>query len=144
MALLAAPGSPLALRGEPLQPADLAGMVLILTEPGCTYRESLLRELAESGITPASMLDSSSVQVMKQLAAGGFGVTYLPKVAAMDEMLDGRLVELPFANHSADLAKQVVRVVRHKDKWVSPAMRAFIDLAEKSIVLQEGQPADCL
>lgn len=141
LALLAAPGHPLAARGAPISVTDLEGASLILCEQGCTYREMLRRMLEDAGVTPGSTLESSSVQVMKQLAADGFGVTLLPRVAVLDELRDGRLAELPWADQAAGMEELSVRMVRHKDKWVTPAMRAFLQMAQQVILpCCNGQP----
>ena len=125
IALLASPGNPLAQQST-VSAADISECLLILTEEDCSYRMRLIKMLEEEGVTPRSILGSGNVQVMKQLAIGGIGITQLPRVAAIDELADGRLVELPWAGPPFDLMTQIVY---HKDKWISPVIRAFIGLA---------------
>jgi DNA-binding transcriptional LysR family regulator len=134
IALLAAPAHPLA-RFECIMPKDLEDTLLILAETGCSYRNLFLQMLDRAGVSPRSMMESSSVQVMKQLAVSGLGITLLPRVAVISELAEGKLVELAWAGPAFEM---ITQVVHHKDKWISPAMRAFIELAG-DLLLPDGQ-----
>lgn len=131
IALLAAPGHPL-VRTAGIEPHDVQDILLILAETGCSYRTRFLQMLSDAGVTPKSTMESSSVQVMKQLAMSGLGITLLPRVAAIGELAEGKLVELTWAGPPFEM--MMTQVMYHKDKWISPAMRAFIDLAGEMLL----------
>jgi DNA-binding transcriptional LysR family regulator len=127
--LLAPSGHPLSNAARVL-PGDLAGQTMILTEAGCSYRSRFMQVMGEAGASLKSTMESGNVEVMKQLAASGLGIALLPRVAALGELASGRLVELRWAGASLDLFTQVVY---HKDKWLTPAMRAFLRMAEETL-----------
>ena len=58
-----------------------------------------------------------------------FFVAFLPRCAVEDELRDGRLIEL-----DTEIEGGTVRAMLsyHKNKWMSPAMRLFIELVKKS------------
>jgi len=128
MVLLAAPGHPIIEKG-PLKPADLQGESLILTETGC-YRSVLDRILAEAGILPGSVLELGSLEGIKQLVGRGMGITLLPYIVAEQELATGQLVDLGWEGPGFRIATQLVY---HKDKWISPALRAMLDLTRAMI-----------
>ncbi|MDF2595780.1 MAG: transcriptional regulator [Clostridia bacterium] len=123
-ALLAAPEHPLAAY-EKVYPEDLNGKALILTEKGCGYRQIFETMMAEFGIKPYSIIETGNVQTIKQLVISGMGVTLLPVVAVGQECSDRKLVKLNWMGPVFELQTQVIR---HKDKWISPPLKAFIQL----------------
>jgi DNA-binding transcriptional LysR family regulator len=61
------------------------------------------------------------------------GIGCLPAIVAEAEIADGRLAVLPWG--AADLAMQT-QAVWHKDKWLSPAIQAFLTLLRKRLPCQ--------
>lgn len=129
MVLLAAPGHPLGTRKD-IGPEDMEGQSLILTENGCTYRTAFTNMLSDAGVKPRSVLEAGSIQAIKQLTGDGLGISLLPQIAASDEVRQGALVSLDWTGPDFDMMTQVVY---HKDKWISPAMRIFLDLLKKKL-----------
>jgi len=134
MVLVAAPGHPIT-RKAPLWPPDLAGEALILTETGC-YRDVLERILAEDGIQPGPVMELGSIEAIRQLVTRGLGTTLLPRIVVEDELAAGRLVDLGWEGPDF---RVVTQLVRHKDKWLSPALTAMADLARETVG-HGGQP----
>lgn len=122
--VLASPDHPLASKKN-LTPKDFSGVPLILTEPAAYYRRNFLNDLQRSGIEPKIVLETESIQAIKNLAASGLGVCILPKVAASGEMNDGKLVCLDYPC-DYDIRSQLIW---HRDKWLSPLMKDFIRTA---------------
>ncbi len=129
MVLLAPPGHPL-LAQSAVFPHDLAGTPLILTEATCPYRSVFETILYEAGIQPYSVLETGSLQAIKQFAMSGLGITLLPAIAVTEELATGRLVELPWVGPDFEMKTQVLY---HKDKWLSPPIRALLDLAAEML-----------
>ncbi|MFZ5622764.1 MAG: LysR family transcriptional regulator [Pseudomonadota bacterium] len=122
--LFCPPDHPLAARpGVTL--SDLQGQHLLLTEEGCSYRILIEQELEKAGVRVASSLEFGSIEAIKQCVAAGMGLAVLPAMAAGQDLTQGRLAMLPWREASYSV---VTQVVWHKDKWLSPAMQAFIDL----------------
>ena len=132
--LVADAGHPLAGQST-VKPADLAGQNLLLTEAGCSYREKLDRVLALGNIRPANVTEFSSVEAIKQCVAAGMGLALLPAIVVAHELRQGRIKVLRWAGPSLDIA---THILWHKDKWISPAMAAFIELVK--IKLNDSEP----
>jgi DNA-binding transcriptional LysR family regulator len=124
------------LAGQPtVKPADLAGQSLLLTEAGCSYREKLDRALALANIRPANVTEFSSVEALKQCITLGMGLGLLPEIVVSRELRQNHLKALRWAGPSLDI---VTQILWHKDKWISPAMAAFMKMVKDK--LQETEP----
>jgi DNA-binding transcriptional LysR family regulator len=124
--LLAEASHPLASRST-VKPADLVAQNLLLTESGCSYREKLDRALALANIRPANVTEFSSVEALKQCIALGMGIGLLPEIVVARELRQNRLKALHWIGPSLDI---VTQILWHKDKWISPAMAAFMELVK--------------
>ena len=127
MLIVAAPDHRVALLPR-VSPADLAGEQVIATETGCSYRVMFEQTLAEARVHPTTTIEFGSIEAIKQCVMAGMGVTILPQVAVASEVAQGRLVALPWAGPEYSLMTQMSW---HKDKWLSPALRAFMDLTRE-------------
>lgn len=56
----------------------------------------------------------------------GLGITLLPKVAVDDEINSGKLVPLNWEGPDFGIISQVLY---HKNKWISPALKEFLNLS---------------
>ncbi len=116
---------PLATRRR-VSAQELAAEQLLLTEPACTYRAVFERTLAAQGARPGRTLELTSVEAIKQCAHARMGVAVLPEMVMADDLRAGSLVSLRW--QTTDL-KMYTQLVRRRDKWFSPAMRAFWETA---------------
>jgi DNA-binding transcriptional LysR family regulator len=131
--LLADNSHPLAGQHK-IKPADLAGQNLLLTEVGCSYREKLDRALALSNIRPANVTEFHSVEALKQCIALGMGIGLLPAIAVARELRQNHLKALHWTGPSLDIDTYILW---HKDKWISPAMAAFMELVKEKLMETE-------
>lgn len=131
--VLACPDHPLARR-EAIAPCDLGGETLLVAEGRGSYRERFERALAAAGVRPGVVLEFGGVEAIKQCATAGMGVAVLPAVAVAEEVTGGQLVALPW--RGPDLSV-VTQLAWHKDKWLSPALRAFLQMTWE--VLRGGE-----
>lgn len=129
MVVLAPPDHSLAGSAR-VVPADLAGEPILLTEPGCNYRIMLERELAEARVEQAAALEFDGVEAVKQCVVAGMGVAMLPAVTVEAELERGELAALQWAGRNLAIP---VQMIRHKDKWVSPALAAFLETSREVI-----------
>lgn len=127
--LLAEPSHPLAKR-RTVTPADLAGQTLLLTEAGCGYRAKLDRVLALQNIRPGHIIEFSSVEAIKQCVCAGMGLALLPAIVVARELRQNQFKALQWEGPKLDIATWVLW---HKDKWVSPAMAAFLELIKTHV-----------
>ncbi|MZK51441.1 LysR family transcriptional regulator [Clostridium beijerinckii] len=127
LVLLATPGHPLTSKKH-VHPEDIAECNIIVSEKGCGYRNLFEQSLNDAGVTPKSIIEMGSIQSIKQLTMSGLGITLLPKIAAAEELKRKQLIELQWWEDSFYLTTQMVY---HRDKWVSRALRAFIDTSKE-------------
>jgi DNA-binding transcriptional LysR family regulator len=129
MAVIAAPNHPLATKHQVL-PHDLSGQSLILTAPGCTYRRLFESILTQAGAKPSSVMGVSSNEVIKKFVCDGWGIGFLPHIVVQQELNTNQLIALPWSGPSFDIKAQLIY---HKEKWLSPALRAFIDVTLQTL-----------
>ena len=135
--LLAAPDYPLA-QLPLLSARDLEGESLLLTEIGCSYRNILEGVLNAEGVHTSTNLDFVSVEAIKQCTRVAMGVAFLPQITVERELEEGSLVALPWEREEFSV---VTQMLWHKDKWLSPALQAFLTIARA--VLQAPQEQEC-
>jgi DNA-binding transcriptional LysR family regulator len=131
--LVADANHPLAGR-RAVKPSDLAGQTLLLTETGCRYRAKFDRILALQNIRPGNITEFSSVEAVKECVRVGMGLAVLPAIVVAREIRSQHFKALHWAGPSLDIE---THILWHKDKWVSPAMTAFLDLVQT----QSDEPA---
>lgn len=124
MVVLASPTHPIT-KIKSIVPEDLKMESLILTEKGCAYRTMFEAMLNSAGAYPKSILEVGSIQAIKQFTMSDLGITLLPYIAVEKELNEKQLVMLDWKGPKFNMLTQVLY---HKDKWVSPAMQAFLDL----------------
>jgi DNA-binding transcriptional LysR family regulator len=120
------PKDPLAAKKR-VQPGNLSGQTLLLTETGCAYRRKLDQVLSSMQIRPGHITEFSSVEAIKACVGLGMGVGLLPEIVVTKELARKELTTLPWTGPVMDMA---THVVWHKDKWISPALQAFISVLE--------------
>jgi DNA-binding transcriptional LysR family regulator len=124
MIVIAAPNHPLAKQSK-VTPYDINNQALILTNLGCSYRRIFESILAQAGAKPSSTLAFSSNEVIKKFVMDGWGIGFLPEITVKSELLSRQLIALPWTGTPFNIKTQIIY---HKDKWISPALRAFIDI----------------
>jgi DNA-binding transcriptional LysR family regulator len=126
---VAGPTHPLAGRTK-VTPEDLGGQKMLLTEAGCAYRKKLEDFLSLRGIRPKNTTEFGSMEAIKSCVALGMGIALLPQIAVASDLRDGRLVALRWSGPPIDIA---THVIWHKEKWISPAMEAFIKTLQQEL-----------
>ena len=71
-------------------------------------------------------MESASTPVIKRFAANGVGLAILSQQVVAKEIQDGSLRLVPFRD--AEIAYHFY-LIRHKDRWVSRALNAFVEMA---------------
>jgi DNA-binding transcriptional LysR family regulator len=123
--VVAAPSHPLASQKQ-VEPADIEGEIILLTESGCGYRSLFEHALTRAGVQPASVLEFSSVEAIKQCVMVGMGIAILPHMAIQAEVEEGKMVTLPWT----DPMQMMTQMIWHREKWLSPAFHAFLEAVE--------------
>ena len=124
----AAPDHPLAGKKR-ITEKDLAGIPLLLTSHDCSFRHMLQEDLAGASVAPHIALETSSKEILKQFAANGLGVAFMPDMAARAEADRGLLTRLGWAGNPFPVFS---RLYIHRDKHVSPAIQGLADLIRQA------------
>lgn len=123
--------SALARRRRAPMLAEIAAMPLIGFRL-CRSVELVENRLRRTGVDPEFVFRSDDNGTVRGLVAAGVGVAVMPRLT-VDES-DPAIVALP-----TDLPPRVIQIVWHRDRFRSPASRAFVDVARE--VCAELEPA---
>ena len=66
--------------------------------------------------------------MIRTLVERGIGISFLPCYAVKDSIKNGTLVKIDVSENQIEVWRQLIY---HKNKWVSPAMRAMIKLIKE-------------
>ncbi|MCK0471175.1 LysR family transcriptional regulator [Halalkalibacter sp. APA_J-10(15)] len=99
---------------------------ILLSEKGCSYRTYFYRTLLRRGADSLTELEFNSAEAIKQCAMMGLGIALLPEMATKREVERGELIILPWDLSEIKFATQMLW---HQEKWISPSIRVFIELA---------------
>jgi len=127
--LVAGPAHPLSAK-KSVHTRDLAGETILLSRADCSYRKIFEQILEQEEVTRFNRFEFNSVEVIKRSVAAGLGVTVLPEVAVADEVSRKRLVVLPWTEGKIEVA---ILMIWFRERWVSPTLRAFMDVARRVI-----------
>ena len=110
-------------------PKDFFNESVLLPQKDCVYRRMFEQKLHAEGIHPKIALESDSVSVIKESSLCGLGLGLLPEFAVKKELIYHMLekINLPFQ------LKLDVQILVHPDKWISPALERFLEVAERSL-----------
>ncbi|MEQ8964520.1 MAG: hydrogen peroxide-inducible genes activator [Azospirillaceae bacterium] len=130
--LLAAPRGHAFAAGAPPRPGDLAGAPLLLLEEGHCLRDQTLDvcrlagvEGAVEGFGPAGAFAATSLETLREMVAGGLGVTLLPRLACATPHPD--LVVRPFADPAPTRTMALVRPAGTARESDCAALAAFLE-----------------
>lgn len=95
MELIVSPNHRFAAAKEPIDPAELAGEVIIFREAGSGSREVVVQALATHNIQPAKSFEIGSTEAIKQLVAAGVGISIVSRASVKDQLALNRLKIVP-------------------------------------------------
>jgi DNA-binding transcriptional LysR family regulator len=116
------------VHNDRVRPQDLDGETILVTEPGCSYREIFERILSDAGIKAPMKIEFASVEAIKQCVIAGLGIAVLPEMAVAKEVEQKQLIPLHWDGPKFAI---ITQLCWHKDKWISPALRAFLDMTKQ-------------
>ena len=100
---------------------------LIINEPNCIFRQVFEQYLREKSIILDHTVELWSIPTIKNLVKSDVGISFLPAFTVQEELGTGELEEIP-----TDISGKTITAVcaHHKNKWISPLMRLFMDLCK--------------
>ncbi len=124
--LVSSPNHPLVSKKKILV-EELERETILFTEQGCSYRNLFEQLLYEHSIKPRTQLEFISLEAIKKCVMANLGITMLPEMVVSQEIRDKKLVSL---NFSETLPLLTTKMAYHKDKWISPELRDFINMTK--------------
>lgn len=118
---------------HPFSDKDMVSLKELIKEP------LLLREKSSGAyVLLSSMLhlhgfdctpswESTSIEALKQAAAQGIGIAVLPEKLVEQELLQNKLIRITLENFEMERS---IRLIYHKNKFISPAMKRFFQIME--------------
>lgn len=120
---IAAPDDPLAAK-QSVTPHELALQPFLTREKGSAVREITDAYFAVAGLSISPVMESTGTQALLNAAEKGIGVSILPYMLAKERIESGALRELPLEPQ----IKRELNIIRHKSKFLSPAVEDLISL----------------
>ena len=96
----------------------------LLTEKGMSYRRLMDEMMAEKSIEIAPILEVGSADSICRLVEENVGVSFLPDYVTRRYVNANTMVPLNIKGFHVELWKQILY---HRDKWVSPQMKAVLN-----------------
>ncbi|GAB3063930.1 LysR family transcriptional regulator [Salinicoccus sesuvii] len=127
MALICSATNPLG--STTITSPDLSDQQLLLTE-ACDYRSAFEEKLLHHGIENKRRLELGDIEAIKQCVMADLGIALIPEIAVHKELREGRIKKIEWDGTHLDI---MIQMFWHKNKWMSPALKAFIDVAQKHI-----------
>lgn len=126
--IICAPEHP-AARGERITAKELFGYDFLVTErEGFCYGK--LKSMAEKcGEVLKTAVEVDSVFVIAELIKKGMGIGFLPEYYVRKDLESGALVK---PKTELEPQKYMSQLLVHKNRWISPFMRGFIELLEEN------------
>lgn len=128
--MLVVPAGHQLAQAEAVQAKVLRDQRVILRERGSGTREAAEAALREAGVVLSPAMELGSNEAIKEAVAAGLGVTILSTLAVAPEVAARRLVVVPIKDVSI---RRSFRVVYHRDKRISKALRTFLDMLQASV-----------
>ena len=125
--VVAPAGHPLAGQAE-VTLQELAGQEFLLTERGMSYRDALDQCMAAQGLAIKPFLELGSASLLCQMVEHGMGLSFLPEYIVQNALAAGTLARLNVPTCRVEMRRQLFY---HKDKWLTPQMKAFITLVQR-------------
>ena len=115
---------------------------IINTRKGGTFRDIFEDYLTSRGTAFENTLEAWSLELVKQSVIHGMGVTFVPKMTVQKEIDAGLLVA-----DSLDLdddQKILAQMAYHKNRYLSPALKAFVEMANDLNIYKNNNIEDDL
>ena len=107
---------------------ELTRQEFLLTERGMSYRDALDQCLAAHGLTLQPYLELGSAALLCEMVEQGMGLSFLPEYIVRTSLAAGRLARLNVPDCTVEMHRQLFY---HRDKWVTPQMKVFIELVRE-------------
>ena len=130
LCFLCGPDNPLRYKTN-LTLKDIEKEPFLVTEKECRYRKKFEQMFEARRLTPAIYFETGNTEIIKKFVENNIGIALLPEVAVRSEFKEGKLVKLDVAEK---IEEPFIRLIYHKDKWLTAAITKFTELMRASLV----------
>lgn len=127
LVIVSSPGHPLAQRST-MNPFDLKDLSILLPKHDCSYKMIFDEMLIEEKVGPITFMELNSVETIKKCVLQEIGVAMLPMMAIREEIEREKMAILPWPEKQLETG---IIMIWHRDKWLSPTLQAFMDVAKE-------------
>ena len=120
-----------------LKIADIASEPFILTEYEQDYRRVFDKELAKRSLAITPALEIGRTDVISKIVSESEMLAFLPDFVTKPYVEKGKLCYLDVSDFGVEIWKQLIY---HKNKWISKALRAFLDFVIR-VEFEESEEA---
>lgn len=117
--------------GDPVTMDQLIQERFIQIEEGCNYRKAFEQYLASQGRSVLNIQEVGYTQMIIDCVAGNIGISLLPKFTLTEALRQKKIAVINVKNYSFSMYMQVIY---SKNKWTTPALRAFLQMTKKYLV----------
>ncbi len=128
-------GHPLCGKKE-VSDAELQQYPFITREDGSRKRNQLEQYLQQQGLVLTMNYSCTSIEAIKQALLYTDSISVLSKMMVAEEVKKGVLTVLP---RNRMHLKRSIRLIYHKNKYISPAIKAFFTLLDEEVAQREGK-----
>ena len=107
-----------------IRPRELAGEAFVSLEKSTTTQRRIDAFLSRHGVTPRTVIELGSFEIIKKFVGIGLGISIIP-ICAVDPRVDGLSV-VRFARHAPTLQ---LGLVHRKERFLPQSAQAFVALA---------------
>lgn len=97
----------------------------IIDEVDCIFRQIFEKYISSHNITLSNTIELWSIPTIKNLVKNDFGISYLPSFTVKEDIESGELCKI---KTEIDEQKLIAVCAHHKNKWISPLLKLFIQL----------------
>lgn len=126
--LVAGPEHRLAGRAQ-VDIAELGTESFVAHNAATPTRRRIIETFAEHGVPLHIHMELATLQTIQAFVSQGAGLAILPRLTVQDAIREGRLVEVPVPQIQVE---KVLRLVFRREKNLSHAAKAFLDLVRES------------
>lgn len=119
----------LAERKDAIEVKELMNEPFIGLKKGQGFRQITVELCQHSGFTPNIVFESSNMETVQSLVAGGMGIAFVPKMLTRQKGSDFAPVYLPLASNPS----RTLIIASRKGRYLSKAADAFIRTMNKTI-----------
>ncbi|MBQ8836201.1 MAG: LysR family transcriptional regulator [Clostridia bacterium] len=122
--------SPVLTDRDYITPHSRKNVCLIVEDKNSIFLRQFEQYLTARDISLGSIMELRGIEGIKRSVESNVGIAVLPRFTVERELNEGTLLEIP-----TEMKKNTVTAVCicHKNKWQSPAMKAFISLMKETI-----------